>query len=110
MKRYMMIGAAVIILAFFSWFSFGQGLPHEHRVAADHAIDFIASEHALSKEAIKLDGIRYWEEEDRFSLNILDESEDKMYQIALRVAEDDELAFILDVTGQFDDFGLAYCH
>ncbi|MFA9556595.1 hypothetical protein ACERII_04705 [Evansella sp. AB-rgal1] len=111
MKRYVMIlllGISIVGALSFIWLN--SGLSSDEQIAADHGIDFIVNEYDLSKEEIEIDMVTYWEEEDRYALRLVDSIEDKQYELALRVNEEDELAFILDVTGQFDEFGLAYCH
>ncbi|MDG5787999.1 hypothetical protein QA612_10910 [Evansella sp. AB-P1] len=111
MKRYLTLPfIAVLIVGVFSWVWIGGSMPKEYEAAAEHGIDFIVDEYTISKDDLTIDSVDYWDEEDRFALSLIDKKEDKTYEVALRLNEDDEISFILDVTGQFDVYGLAYCH
>lgn len=94
-----------------SWFFIGGiGASAGQKVAAERSIEFVTNEYSIQVDEIAVDTVTYWEEEDRYAVKLKDLSNDKNYDIALRLDDNFEVAFILDVTDQFDEFGLAYCH
>ena len=98
-----------VLLAVTAWFFF-PGISEGHSAAIKHAKAFISEEYGVDVDEIKVDNLEYGEDENRFALILEDTKADKLYEIALRLDEENEVSFILDVTGQFDEFGLAYCH
>ncbi|MBU9712843.1 hypothetical protein [Evansella tamaricis] len=82
----------------------------EYRYAETHAIEYVMGEYDITMESVSVDSIQYWEEEDRYAIRVNGADEGEMYEIALRLDDENDIAFLLDVTGQFDQYGLAYCH
>ncbi|MBU9723755.1 MULTISPECIES: hypothetical protein [Bacillaceae] len=108
-KRILISVIGVALVSIFFIVSFVSATPTEYVYAEQFAKEFIADEYSLQEEEIEVEVIHYWEEEDRFALGLKHVSE-KKFEVALRLEEDLDLAFILDVTGLYDEFGLAYCH
>ncbi|MDQ0256081.1 hypothetical protein J2S74_003480 [Evansella vedderi] len=88
----------------------GDNLSADDRAAANHSIEYVAKEYSLEEKNLEIETVNYWEEEDRYAIRLIHINDNKQYEIALRLDDDREVAFMLDVTGQFDEFGLAYCH
>ncbi|SDZ11778.1 hypothetical protein SAMN05421736_106140 [Evansella caseinilytica] len=109
-RKNIFVIAGVFLIGSAASFFFGSWLPQEHRIAAGHGIDYLVDEYELTGARIEIDQVNYWEEGDRYAVRLYDIDQEKFYELALRLDDEQEAAFILDVTGSFDEFGLAYCH
>ncbi|MCD8509172.1 MAG: hypothetical protein LRY73_04310 [Bacillus sp. (in: Bacteria)] len=101
-------GAFVIAICWF--FIGGGGVSAGQKAAAERSIEFVVENYSLQEDEIDVEKVKYWEEEDRYAIQLKSIVGGEKYELALRLDEDLDVAFIIDVTGQFDEFGLAYCH
>lgn len=110
-RRKLLMLTAIFIIMIAGWLLIGNGgISAEEQAAEGHSVDFVAQQYSLQIDDIEVDTVSYWEEEDRYAVTLTNKQDNDSYQIALRLDEELKIAFILDVTGQFDEFGIAYCH
>ncbi|UCZ53630.1 hypothetical protein LGQ02_02185 [Bacillus shivajii] len=109
MKRiFLLSGFVIILISSFTLYLMLAGTSEAEKAAANFAKEYVEEEYQVTTEQIDVTDVIYSEAEDRYAVSLQHEETD--YEFALRLDEDQDLSFILDVTGQFDKFGLAYCH
>ncbi|WP_096435339.1 hypothetical protein [Alteribacter populi] len=104
------IVGAVIVSSIFGYLYF-NGTPLAHKAAKQHAVDFVSFEYTVDEEHLHVTSTSYSSEHKRYSVQLenLDEK-GQNYEVAVRMDGSLESTLILDVTGQYDEFGMAYCH
>ncbi|PYZ98082.1 hypothetical protein CR205_05655 [Alteribacter lacisalsi] len=85
------------------------GTPWMQEAAQSHAKAYISAEYTVDNNSLTVTSSVYSRESDRFAVTITG-AHGEIYEAAVRMKNRHEAALILDVTGQFDAFGLSYCH
>lgn len=107
-RKWFLSGCFILMLTLFGITFMSTEKSEAEAAAINYAEKYFIEEYEITDEEVEINSIHYSEEEDRYAVAISEGND--IYEFALRLDENLDLSFILDVTGQFDEFGLAYCH
>ncbi|MGJ9382765.1 hypothetical protein [Salipaludibacillus sp. CF4.18] len=101
----------LVLLASYSGFYFFGGSSEMEKKVEEDAIALISEQQNIDKSDLSLEEMTYSEDALSYAVLLNNKSNSEDYAVAAILSEDEsEISMLIDVTGTYDDYGLAYCH